>query len=216
MSDPVTKEAPVKTAWWLVRHGPVINPDNLIYGRSDRAISTKSMRIYASLAEMLPRSAIYLTSKLGRTVATLKEVARIGGFPPPPFEQIANFDEQSFGDWEGQSWDALFKEGRSRTFWRTPAGERPPGGESFEDVMERVAVSLWEQTLKYRGQSLVLFAHGGTIRAALAEALGLDGAKALRFSIDNCSITRLNHFTPPHGLERWQVVQVNISPSGSK
>ena len=44
------------------------------------------------------------------------------------------------------------------------------------------------------GRTIVAVAHGGTIKAALALALQLETEAALAFAIDNCSITRLDHF----------------------
>ena len=37
-------------------------------------------------------------------------------------------------------------------------------------------------------------AHGGTIKAAIGLALGGQPDKGLAFDIDNCSVTRLDHF----------------------
>ena len=206
----------IKTQWMLVRHGPVINPDNLIYGNSDREIETKPAHLYMPLAKTLPTSAIYLTSTQGRTVKTLQRVVEVGDLPMPAFEQIKDFDEQSFGDWEGQTWEDLSKNGRSHTFWLAPAAQRPPNGESFEDVMMRVTKGLRRQTTRFSGQKIVLFTHGGTIRAALALALGLDGETALRFSIDNCSTTQISHLALRDGSETWHVAHVNSSPTRLK
>jgi len=216
MSDNLAEEAQenlVKTSWWLVRHGPVINPKNLIYGVADPDIDTSDEGLYLPLAIALPKDAIYFTSTRERTQKTLKHVARVGGFEAPPSEQISGFDEQSFGDWEGLTWDHLFRDGRSHTFWLAPAKERVPGGESFEDLTQRVSESLTELSRKYSGKKIVLFAHGGTIRAALACALGLDGEAALRFSIDNCGITQITHLRLPDSSETWHIKHVNISPS---
>ena len=63
-------------------------------------------------------------------------------------------------------------------------------------------------------------AHGGTIRAALALALALDPEKALAWTIDNCSITRIDHIAGPlssHDAGQledgvWRVVRVNQPP----
>ena len=126
VDDPQTSL--VKTQWTLVRHGPVINPGNLIYGKADRDIETEPASLYAPLAKALPKSATYLTSTRERTVKTLARVAEVGAFSVPAYEQISAFDEQSFGDWEGQTWDDLFNEGRSHTFWLAPAAQRPPKG----------------------------------------------------------------------------------------
>ena len=82
--------------------------------------------------------------------------------------------------------------------------------------MARVAQGLTQQTARYSGQKIVLFAHGGTIRAALALALGLDGETALRFSIDNCSITQISHLALGDGTQTWHVAHVNTSPTRPK
>jgi len=202
-------QGPVATTWWLVRHGPVLNPQNLIYGRGDWPIDTQDPGLYLPLVQALPWDAQILTSSKKRAVQTLAQVATLGGFPVPTFQKITAFDEQSFGDWEGQTWDALFRDGRSHAFWLAPAHVRPPGGESFEDVMDRVAQGLRSQTAQHRGKDVLLFAHGGTIRAAVAHALGLDAETALQFSIANCSITRLTHLTVPEGDDSWRVDFVN-------
>ena len=55
-------------------------------------------------------------------------------------------------------------------------------------------------------------AHGGSIRAALALALGLDAERALGFSIDNLSITRIDHVDGPAKGEAWRVAAVNLPP----
>jgi alpha-ribazole phosphatase len=51
---------------------------------------------------------------------------------------------------------------------------------------------------------VVLVVHSGTIRAALAVALGLTPENALRFVINPLSITRLDRLA-----DAWRVVTVN-------
>ena len=206
----------LKTHWWLLRHGPVINPDNLIYGRMDLNIDTQDQGLYGALAQCLPWDSIFLTSQRNRTLATLETVAAAANLPRPAYQARAEFNEQDFGDWEGQTWEALYRQGRSQRFWRDPAQQRPPGGESFADVLARVTQGLGQQTAEHAGQNLVLVAHGGSIRAALAQALGLSAAAALRFSIDYGTITKLTHFALGDGTETWQVECVNACPRHPK
>ncbi len=54
--------------------------------------------------------------------------------------------------------------------------------------------------------------HGGTIRAALGAALGLPPQAALAFSVENCSLTRIDHLTADGGPGLWRVVAVNHRP----
>jgi broad specificity phosphatase PhoE len=73
---------------------------------------------------------------------------------------------------------------------------------------------------EHAGRDIVAVAHGGTIRAALALALGLEPERALALSVDNCSLTRLERIAGPvssrppreDGDEAWRVVRVNQPP----
>ena len=54
--------------------------------------------------------------------------------------------------------------------------------------------SIERLTEKYRGRDIVATAHGGTIRAALAHAFNMHPEAAVRFEIENVSITLIEHF----------------------
>lgn len=66
----------------------------------------------------------------------------------------------------------------------------------------------------YRGNDIVAVAHGGTIRAALVIALGLPPRGGFAFTIDNCSLTRLDHYQGKRGAG-WRVPMVNHLPSSA-
>ena len=53
----------------------------------------------------------------------------------------------------------------------------------------------------------MIVAHGGSIRAALAHAMGLSAQQVLSFSIKNLGLTRLER----HGRD-WRVASVNEEP----
>ena len=65
---------------------------------------------------------------------------------------------------------------------------------------------------QHRGRDIVAVTHGGTIRAALGLALRLDPQGALAFSLENCSLTRIDHLTADGGAGLWRVVSVNHRP----
>ena len=77
-----------------------------------------------------------------------------------------------------------------------------------------------ELSAELAGADVVAVAHGGTIRAALALALGLDPERALALAVDNCSLTRIDHIAGPAGSHAqdgdrsgvWRVVRVNQGP----
>ena len=114
----------------------------------------------------------------------------------------AAFREQDFGTWTGRRHNDLVAElgDAYRDFWNSPAGNRPPGGESFVDQIFRATEGLAELP----AGDAVLVVHSGTIRAALAIALDLKPDGALCFVIDPLSLTRIDRLD-----NGWRVVAVN-------
>ena len=97
------------------------------------------------------------------------------------------------------------------SYWFGPAEEKPDGGESFVDLVDRVRPAIVEQTRAHEGRDIVSVAHGGSIRAAIAVALDLSPQAVLAFGIENCALTRLDHYKGANG-EGWRVVMINHQP----
>lgn len=203
------------TRWWWVRHAPV--PDGgRIYGQSDLDCDCTAGDVFAALVAALPDGAVWVTSNLGRTHQTAAAIIAAGereehrAIRPVPVPALA---EQHLGDWQGRD-RAAFRAGRphvTHDHWFGPASERPPNGESFADLYDRVGHAVAALTESHRGRDIVAIAHGGTIRAALGHALGLGPEGSLAFTIDNCSVTRLDQLGGDP-RRRWRVVTVNHRP----
>lgn len=218
--------APAVTRWWWVRHAPV-NSGGRIYGASDVDADCSEAALFAALARGLPEPAVWLTSHLRRTRQTAEAILaqRAAREAWPALIAHQDLAEQSFGDWQGMTYAEMeASRGRPKeSYWLTMAEERPPGGESFLEMVERVSAAIQRLTAEHRGQDIVAVTHGGTIRAALALALKLEPARALAFSVDNCSLTRIDHIATddksggdesggdgPGGA--WRVAAVNLGP----
>ncbi len=203
------------TRFWWVRHAAVPH-EGRIYGQSDLSCDCSETALFTGLVGQLPRDAIWVTSHLRRTHETAAAIIRAGLPGPQPIpgpEAVAMTDlaEQHFGEWQGLTHDELSqsRNGDFHRFWHAPAHETPAGGESFAAVIERVSRAIHQLVLTYGGRDIIAVAHGGTIRAALGLALGLDPEAALAFSIDNCSLTRIDRFDGPGLGHGWRVVTVN-------
>jgi len=211
-------DAPPPTRWWWVRHAPVEVNDGRCYGRSDLPCRTDDEVGFRALARRLPKDAVWVTSSLMRTHQTAAAIVAAGlpGPDPIPGADVLvepDLDEQSFGDWQGQTYVSLAQQRAEEyhRFWFAPARERAPGGESFVDLIERVAPVIQRLNRDFAGRDIIAVAHGGTIRAALGLALDLSPEVSLSFTIDNISLTRLDHFDDPaarHG-HGWRVAGVN-------
>lgn len=196
------------TRWWLIRHAPVPNPRNVIYGRSDPAADTGDSDALAALAARLPAQAVWVTSHLRRTRQTAAAL-RLPGSDMALVERA--LAEQDFGAWEGLSHDevaALHPE-ETRRFWSDPATEAAPDGESFAAVMERVAGAVGRLTDLYAGRDIVAVIHGGSIRAALALALELTPQAALRLAVAPLSLSRIDHYGSGEEGGSWSVTALN-------
>ena len=202
------------TRWWWVRHAPVTDHGGRLYGRTDVPANTSERPRFEGLARALPQGAVWLTSNLLRTHQTADAIAEAGHAVPERAIE-ADLDEQDFGNWHGLTWSEVASErgsGLAHKYWVAPAHITPPEGESFVQVVERVTAAVERRTTQHAGQDIVAVAHGGSIRAALALALGLDAERALAFSIDNLSITRIDRVDGPARGQAWRVAAVNLPP----
>lgn len=206
------------TRWWWIRHAPVINPEGRIYGQRDVAADLSDDTAFTTQARRLPADAVWITTQLRRTQATASALRarrpdlHAGGEPAVEPALV----EQNFGDWQGRSYAEIGAYGHGgadkpgHRFWLAPAHATPPGGESFVDVMARVAAAIERLGAAHRGRDIVVVAHGGTIRAALARALHLEPEVALAFTIDTLSLTRLDWIETPGAGHGWRIGPINL------
>jgi broad specificity phosphatase PhoE len=161
--------------------------------------------VYRALAARLPPGASWVVTKLSRTQQTAEEIFR-AGYPraEPAIEN--GLIEQDLGAWQGLVHADLPARltDPAHPFWPLGAAEVPPGGESMNQVLDRVGATMEQLAETHHGRDVVCISHGGAIRAAIAHALGASAACALHFSIQNLSLSILERFSPG-----WRVVQVN-------
>lgn len=207
------------TRWWWVRHAPVAVNRGCCYGQTDFPCETGETALFACLAKRLPRGAAWVTTPLQRTHMTAAALVAAGldgptAIPGPDVIVEAALIEQHFGEWQGIRYDELAaRRGEAwHRFWLAPAHETPPGGESFVALMARVHAAIDRLNRQFAGRDIVAVAHGGTIRAALALALGLSPEAALAFVVDNLSLTRIDHIGGAGVGHGWRVSAVNQPP----
>lgn len=125
-------------------------------------------------------------------------------WPGRETEQDERLWEQDFGAWEGAAYDHLPDLGPMTQ--AELAVTAPPGGESFAQVCARITPAI--EALALRGGRIAVVAHAGTVRAALARALG-SVPPALAFRVAPLSLTRIE--AGPGG---WAVDAVNLTAPG--
>jgi broad specificity phosphatase PhoE len=209
----------IVTRWWFIRHAPVIGADGRVYGQDDLDCDCSDHASFAAMARLLPPEPVWLVTQLRRSRATASALRRARGHPSvedaAAFEVEPAFAEQHFGTWQGRRYaDLEAADGEAyRRFWRAPADHAPPQGESFRDVVRRVARAMQQRGAAHAGRDIVAVSHGGAIRAALATILDLEPARALSFVIDPCSLTRFDQIEMADGTRAWRILAVNQPPS---
>jgi alpha-ribazole phosphatase len=198
------------TRWWWVRHAPVRDAGGRVTGQLDLEADCSDHEQIARVAVRLPQNPVWMSSQLRRARQTLDVLHTACGVMGAPVAVERDMAEQDFGDWQGRTYAELEASDadRYKKFWIAPGTTRPPGGESFADVMMRVARAVERRSASHPDADIVVVGHGGSIRAAVAQALGLGPARALALQVDPLSLTRLDRIADASGVV-WSIGCVN-------
>jgi alpha-ribazole phosphatase len=202
-----------ETRFWLIRHAIVDeNARAMLYGVMDVPLCETSLLeqapMYRALASRLPRPAIWKVTPLSRTRRTADAIFA-AGYPHTEPEVEPALIEQSLGEWQGLPHAELPARLTlpKHAFWPLAGHERPPGGETLAEVVQRVGEALERLAARHSGEDLVIVSHGGAIRGAVAHCLRIGPDNALHLSVQNLSLTRLERTA-----DGWRVVCVNELP----
>lgn len=137
-----------------------------------------------------------ITSDLRRARQTGAVIAERLGVDP---EVDRDWDEQSFGDWEGASIRDLVAE--SADDFRALRDDRAyarPGGESHDELGQRV-LAAWERAVA-RGGTLVVVSHRKPILAVVGHVLGVPHERMWRIAGSPGSLTALEAWPDGHAV----------------
>jgi len=183
---------------FLVRHGQTSwNISGRAQGHTDISLDPTGLDQAAKVGNAfldLPVDRI-ITSDLARSVETAEPISRATGIP---LELRQDLRERTFGEWEGLPFTEVIGKLREKAELAgiSPQEVRPPGGESFRDVWDRL--EPFYQMLRQSEGSIVVVSHGGSLSVLAAKLIRgtLDTSRAFRLA--NTGITELER--RPEGL----------------
>jgi alpha-ribazole phosphatase/probable phosphoglycerate mutase len=176
---------------YLIRHGETAwNADGRFQGQRNTPLSETGRAQAGVVARALASrhfDALY-ASDLARAAETADIVAAPHRLSPIHDLRLR---EVSFGEWEGMSLPEVTERWpEAIAAWRADSlRTRPPGGETLESVLQRVADFTEELTRQHPNSDLCIVGHGGSLRAMVAHALGADLSIYRALRLDNCSIS---------------------------
>jgi alpha-ribazole phosphatase len=146
----------------LVRHPPVTKTwQARCYGQSDPGLSRAGQAMVAPLMEQLAalRPDAIIHSDMKRTRPVAMRLADKLGIAPISAPQ---WRERDFGNWEGRSWNAIYRETGNAMdgMINDPEYFRPGGGETTRALLNRIYSALMQ--LPGVG-SIAIISHGGPI-----------------------------------------------------
>jgi alpha-ribazole phosphatase len=184
------------TRVYLIRHGEVVGAGPKRYnGHRDVDLSQNGVDEMKQMALRLatyPIVAIYC-SDLIRAAKGAKILAQSKNLP---VYTRPSFREKNFGAWEGLTYEEAAT--RFPEDWKQwlldPAGSRPPGGETFQEVEQRVLQELSLILKDHQGQEVVILSHGGPNRVIICHALGLDLRQIFRIEQKFAALNIIDFF----------------------
>ena len=183
------------TVTLLLRHGQTpMSVQKRYAGLTDAPLTETGIRQAAAAAKRLASAGIdaIVASPLQRTARTAEEVAAVTGVPVLTDD---GFRETDFGAWEGLT----FAEVRERwpselTTWLADPSVAPPGGESFDQVSERVTASLRRILAERAHQTVLIVSHVTPIKTLVAAALLAPPPALFRMHLDVAALSEIDWY----------------------
>lgn len=173
----------------LLRHGEPVGGSRY-RGQLDDELSERGWKQMWHAVEGRPMWQQLVSSPLQRCQAF---ASALSGRHALPLQLDARFAEIGFGEWEGKTRAELERlvPGQVARFLADPVAHRPPGAEPLDQFLVRVNAAFNDMVQQYAGQSILLVAHAGVIRAILCGILDIPPASMYRIHVANAGITRL-------------------------
>jgi len=168
---------------YLVRHGRTeANASGRLQGRIDLPIDEVGRAQAAAVTSVI--------SKVDRVVCSpslrARQTAEAFGVEP---ELDDRWLEMDYGDFDGVPMADIPRDVWAQ--WITNPDFRPPGGESLQEMGDRVFAACDDLLEAARTIDIVVVSHATPIKAAMAWALGVDVTITWRSQIDQASVTKI-------------------------
>jgi len=174
----------------LIRHAPS-EAGGRLCGRVDVPARTDGEAGIAALRALLSGVERRVSSPARRCMETAAAIWPDG----VAVDEDARLWEQDFGEWDGKPFAEIPDLGPLPP--EQLAAHRPPGGESFDDLVRRAVPALRDIAGQNADGPVAVIGHAGTVRSGLSLALG-SPAQALAFEVAPLSVTYLRLLPSGH------------------
>ncbi|MCP5108436.1 MAG: histidine phosphatase family protein [bacterium] len=194
----------------LVRHASTAHNENGLWqGRSDYPLNEKGRKEAQLLAIQLKDTTfdIIFHSPMKRAIQTAEIINK---YHNTTFKTIPSFVEINLGDFDGMKHhDVIKKHPEIHRDWIMDIDVPIPGGESFNDVFDRIKPGV-DEVLQSTHRNILVVAHAMVNRAILGQMINMDPIPSRKFRMDNGAFSRFFVYETPHGrhiaVDSWNNV----------
>ncbi|MET9214561.1 MULTISPECIES: bifunctional RNase H/acid phosphatase [unclassified Nocardia] len=184
----------------LLRHGQTeLSIERRYSGRGNPPLTDLGREQAERAAKMLAAKgdiAAVVTSPLQRARSTAEAAAAALDVP---LRVLDGLIETDFGDWEGLTFaEAAQRDPQLHADWLGDPSVPAPGGESFDQVRERIESVRRDLVALYPGENVVVVSHVTPIKTLLQLALGVGPSLLYRLHLDLASLC-IAEFYPDGG-----------------
>ncbi|MGV9817904.1 bifunctional RNase H/acid phosphatase [Nocardia xishanensis] len=184
----------------LLRHGQTeLSLERRYSGRGNPALTRLGREQAARAAKMLAAKgdiAAILSSPLGRARETAEAAGAALNLPVRTHDGLIETD---FGAWEGLTFlEAAQRDPELHARWLGDPSVAAPGGESFDEVRERIEAVRRDLVALYPGQNVLVVSHVTPIKTLVQLALGVGPSLLYRLHLDLASLS-IAEFYPDGG-----------------
>jgi alpha-ribazole phosphatase len=187
---------------YLIRHTAVQAP-GICYGHHDVPLADTFATEAAQLLAKLPPAPAGGYRAFSSPAARCRALADAVTSEYTLDERLR---EMHFGAWENRPWADLPR-AETEPWMADYVALAPPAGETFGALQRRAAAFLAELAAAADGAPgplVLVFTHGGTIRALLCHCLDMPLRNAFQLRIDYASVTKIEQ---QHG--KWNMLAMN-------
>ncbi len=156
---------------YLVRHGETDwNLENKIQGQTDTLLNDNGRQQARELAERISKDFSGIKKIYSSRQKRALETARIVGCKLSVFPVVhQGLEEICLGKWEGYTWKQVrevFSE-EYRVWHQNRRYQVPPGGESYQQLLERLLPAL-DDIIRKEGQDVLVVTHSAVIMTLMS------------------------------------------------
>ena len=180
----------------MSRHGETIaNSEKKFQGWHDTPLTPAGIKAAEDLRDFLKDQKIDLVacSPIGRVKATAAIVVKDRDIPIVYYDELK---ELNFGDWDGRTLASLEQEPLYQVFFNEPDKFTAPNGENFQELHQRVIGKIRELYQEHHDKTLLIIAHGLTLRVAMNHFYGypLSQLREKTKFLYSCSLSIVDYF----------------------